>query len=156
MKTYELSYIVSPEITSEEAEAKGKEIESLVQNREGTIARQVNPTAKTFAYPIKSRASGFLGFLEFNLEPEKLVEVDAIISKDGKIVRHMVIIKEAAELKKDRRTRGEVRVKPIAEITEEKIEKKEEVETEKPTKTKEPKAKVELKDIEQSLDEILS
>ena len=105
MKTYELTYIVSPEITSEEAEAKGKEIESAIGVREGTIVRQSNPIARTLAYPIKKRASGFVGFLEFQLEPEKLVELKEILAKDGKIVRHMVIIKEAAEMKKERRTR---------------------------------------------------
>ena len=33
MKTYELTYIVSPEITSEEADAKAKEIEFVIQNK---------------------------------------------------------------------------------------------------------------------------
>ena len=103
MKTYELTYIISPEITSEEAEAKGKEIESAVQTREGAVLKQLNPSARTLSYPIKRQASGFFGVLEFQLEPEKLSEIKEIISKDGKIVRHMIIIKGVAELKKERR-----------------------------------------------------
>lgn len=161
MKTYELTYIVSPEITSEEAEAKGKEIESAIGVREGTIVRQSNPIARTLAYPIKKRASGFVGFLEFQLEPEKLVELKEILAKDGKIVRHMVIIKEAAEMKKERRTR--TKPVPAFEI-EKKTEKVEEKEPsfakasedkEKPVKAA-TKEKVELKDIEQSLEELLN
>ena len=156
MKIYELTYIVSPEITSEEAEAQGKEIESLIVNREGTILKQSNPIAKTFSYPIAKRASGFLGVLEFNLEPEKLVELKSVLAKDGKIVRHMVIIKKTAELKKERRTRGVLKTK-IAPTFE--IEKKTENATkeEKPSfaKASEGREKVELKDIEHELDEIL-
>ena len=158
MKTYELTYIVSPEITSEEAEAKGKEIESAISTREGTIVRQSIPIARTLSYPIKKRASGFFSFLEFQLEPEKLVELKEVLAKDGKIVRHMVIIKEAAEMKKERRTR--TKIAPAIEI-----EKKEEVATEKVKvateekpavdKFSDNKGKVELKDIEQKLDEIL-
>jgi ribosomal protein S6 len=72
MKTYELSYIVSPEMTSEEAEAKAKEIESAIQSREGVILKQSNPVAKTLAYPIAKRASGFFGILEFQLEARKI------------------------------------------------------------------------------------
>lgn len=151
METYELTYIVSPEITSEEAQAKAKEIESTVGNKEGTILRQSDPIAKTLSYPIKKRASGFLGVLEFQLEPEKLLELEESLAKDGKIVRHIVIIKKAKKPKKERRTR----IKPSL-TTDEKMEpetvKKEKLVT---AKTKADKEKVELKDIEQQLDEIL-
>ena len=141
MKTYELTYIVSPETTSEEAEAKAKGIETAVQNREGIILKQSNPVAKTLAYPIAKRASGFFGVLEFQLEPEKLIELKEILEKDGKIVRHMFIIKEPIKVKKERRTR------PAPVVVE-----KEETPL---TKTSEDKQKVELKDIEEKLDEIL-
>ncbi|MGA2417836.1 MAG: 30S ribosomal protein S6 [Candidatus Staskawiczbacteria bacterium] len=165
MKTYELTYIVSPEITSEEAEAKVKEIESLIQRKEGIIVRQNNPIAKTLAYPIKKRASGFFGVLEFQLEPEKLIEIKEVIAKNGEIVRHMVIIKEPAKPRKERRTRVKPRPegypdfeKPFDFTHDE--EQKTEIKTakdEKPThvKNKIEKEKVELKDIEQQLDEIL-
>ena len=155
MKIYELTYIASPEMTSEELEAKAKEIESAIQSREGTILKQLNPIAKTLAYPIKKRASGFFGFLEFQLEPEKLLELKGILEKDSKIVRHMIAIKRAAELKKERRTRGiKVKLTPAPEI-EQKTE-VESVKEEKPAPVKAAnKEKVELKDIEHELDEIL-
>ena len=156
MKTYELSYIVSPEITSEEAQAKAKEIESAISAREGVLLRQSDPIAKTLAYPISKRASGFFGVLEFQLEPEKVVEIEEIVAKDGKIVRHMLIIRKPQRPRKERRAR----VKPALEI-----EQKIEIESVKKEKsaagkghtasaTKE-KEKVELKDIEHELDEIL-
>src|SRR3989344_7804590 len=94
MKTYELTYIISPEITSEEATARAREIESAVQSKEGTILSQSNPIAKSLAYPIEKRASGFVGTIEFQMESEKVPELEETISKDGNIVRHMVIIKE--------------------------------------------------------------
>ena len=157
MKTYELTYIISSEITSEEAEAKAKEIEAAISSREGTILKQSNPIAKTLSYP--KRASGFFGVLEFQLEPEKLLELKEMVSKDGKIVRHMLIIKEAQRIRKERRSR----VAPILEV-EQKIEEpaftKENLdvaEEEKPAGTKPTieKEKVELKDIDQQLNELL-
>lgn len=153
MKTYELSYIVSPEITSEEAEAKGKEIEIAITSREGVILKQSNPIAKTLSYPIEKRASGFLGVLEFQLEPEKLLEFKDIIVKDKKIVRHMLLIKEAQRIRRERRSR--IKANPDLSI-EPKIEAKEEIIEEMPVEKKEVvKEKVELKDIEHQLDEIL-
>jgi len=165
MKTYELTYIISPEITSEEAEAKAKELEVAISSREGTVLKQSNPVAKTLSYQIKKRASGFLGFLEFQLEPEKVVELKEVIKKDGKIVRHMLIIKEAAEMKKERRTRNAQKIKtetseahsgqPTFGI-ERKAEVVEPTNEEKPAQAKTAgKEKVELKDIEQKLDELL-
>jgi len=153
MKTYELTYIISPEITSEEAEAKGKEIETLVTGKEGTILKQSNPSAKALSYPIKKHASGFMGVLEFQTEPEKLVEIKETLSKDGKIVRHMVIIKEVDKPRRERKSQRIIQPKPAAIVE---TEPKEEVEKPVSKSKKDIKEKVELKDIEQELDEILS
>ncbi len=169
MKTYELAYIISPEITSEEATAKAQEIESAIQSREGTIVKQQNPVARTLSYQIEKRASGYFGVIEFQLEPEKLLEVKDIVAKDKKIVRHMLVIKEAAEFKKARRTRETPKVKveaeelsvfsttPLTDETKVEVEtpKVEEEEAEDSPTKKEAKEKVELKDIEHELDEIL-
>ena len=139
MKTYELTYIITPEITSEEAEAKAREIEAIVQNKEGIILGQINPVAKTLSYPVKKHASGFVGVLEFQLEPEKVGEVEKLLSKEEKINRHLLTIKKAVKARKE-------------EFKAEKIEEKSAEKTEKPEKTEE---KIELKDIEQKIDEIL-
>ncbi len=161
MKTYELTYIISPETTSEEADTIAKELESAISSKEGVILKQANPVAKTLSYQINKRASGFFGVLEFQLEPEKLLELKSIVEKNEKIVRHMLIIKEAAEFKKARRTRESAKIKAESKehstfTIERKIEDKTE-EDEKPSVTKAPdeKEKVELKDIEQKLEELL-
>jgi len=158
MKTYELTYIVSPDVTSEEAEAKAKEIESLISSKEGTILKQSNPIARTLSYQIKKRASGFFGVLEFQVEPEKIIELKETLAKDGNIVRNMIIIKEPAKMRKERRTRTKISSEELPNITMgEKVENEtetEEIEEEKPVKSVE-KEKVELKDIEQKLDELL-
>jgi ribosomal protein S6 len=163
MKTYELSYIVSPEITSEEAEAKGKEIESLIQGKEGTVLKQSNPIAKTLSYKIGTRASGFFGILEFQLEPEKLLELKEFVVKDKKIIRHMLVVKQAAEMKKERRTRTKPVAAPleaeqkieVEPVKEEEPASTEEISTESGKTHSKEKEKVELKDIEQKLDELL-
>jgi len=144
MKTYELTYIITPEISLEEAEAKAKEIEAAIQGKEGVILGQANPSAKTLSYPIKKHASGFLGVLEFQMESEKLVEFKENFSKDEKIARHMVTIKRPARIKKERRAKPKPAEFFAAEPKSEAQPKKEKEE-----------GKVELKDIEQKLDEIL-
>jgi len=124
------------------------------------ILKQSNPIAKTLSYPIKKHASGFFGVLEFQLEPEKLPELKEIVEKDGKIVRNMITIKKPAMLRKERRTRSAFQAKlPPEEYPAFETKQKEEIESiknEKPAAAKEAgKEKVELKDIEQKLDELL-
>jgi len=159
MKTYELSYIISPEVTSEEAESIAKGIESAIQSREGKLLKQLNPVARTLSYQITKRASGFFGVIEFQLEEEKLLEIKDIVVKEKKIVRHMLIIKEAAEFKKARRTRETAKIKvESANTTFATTEPKEEIDIEKEetvVEHAEPKEKVELKDIEEKLEELL-
>lgn len=153
MKTYELTYIVSPDVNSEEAAAKAKEFEAAIQSKEGVVVKQSNPIATTLSYPIKKRASGLVGVIEFQLEPEKLVEIKQMVEKDGKIVRHMLIIKNPIKPRKERRGKREF-VAPEIKIEHKAVK---EVKTEEvPAEAKQvEKNKVELKDIEQKLDEIL-
>ena len=151
MKKYELTYIISPEITNEESMALAKEIESFVQSKEGVILNQINPVAKTLAYPIKKHASGFMCVLEFQSEPELLAELEDKINKNTKIVRHIIAVKKPLKARKERRAK-----QPVAPsfVKEEKIENKE-LQDSDSHKASIEKEKIELKDIEQKLEELL-
>jgi small subunit ribosomal protein S6 len=158
MKTYELTYIVSPNITIEEAEAKSKEIESFVSENNGVIAKSEKPVAKTLSYRIKKMSSGFFVFLDFQIEPEKIAELKTEIEKDPYIIRHIIttkhISKKIAKVRKGKKFIA-------SEITQEqqlKTDKKEPSIMEKLVeKIRKPKPeKVELNDIDKQLDEILS
>ncbi len=150
MKTYELTYIISPEITSEEAEAFSREMEDFISKKEGSVLNRSIPIAKTLSYPIKKHMSGFIGTLEFQLETEHLLELKETLNKDGKINRHMIIIKNPVKIGKIRGKKNRV-IEPGKEIPAENNMQEKNVAEEAPI----PSKKVELKDIEQKLDEIL-
>ena len=153
MKPYELTYIISSAITAGEAEAKAKDIESLVQNKEGIVLRSEKPSPRTLAYPIKKQASGFFGVLEFQLEPEHLGELKEKIQKDDKIIRHMILINNPVKIQKERRTRKKPLVSsPLIGI----MEKGEKIKDLSAHAGKKINKKVELEEIEKELDEILS
>jgi small subunit ribosomal protein S6 len=151
MKKYELTYIVSPEITNEESTALAKEIESFVQSKEGVILNQINPVAKTLAYPIKKHASGFMCVLEFQSEPELLTELEDKINKNTKIVRHIIAVKRPLKIRKERRAKQPVAPSLIKEEKTENIE----LQNTDSHKASIEKEKIELKDIEQKLEELL-
>ena len=150
MKPYELTYIISSEITSDQVLEESKNIESLIQNKKGIILKSEKPSPRILAYHIKKQGSGFLGVLEFQLEPEYLGELKEKLQKNGKIIRHMIIIKNPVKIQKERRTGKKSPISKNNQIM------SEELQLVEPTKEKKINKKIELEEIEKELDEILN
>jgi len=154
-KIYELTYIISSGINSEQAEAESKNVESFVRDKNGVILKSEKPSPRTLAYPIQRHGSGFFGVLEFQLEAEHLSELGEKLQKDDKIIRHMIVIKNPIKIQKERR----VKRKPsISQDTQSIPDKSLSAEIPKGEKQKEKKIRknADLKEIEKELDEILS
>src|SRR3989344_7175380 len=105
MQTYELVYIISSELNSAEVEQKAKEIESAIQAKEGVILRSEKLTAQTLAYPIKGKSSGYFGLLDMQIAQNHVKDIKEVLEKDGKILRHFIIVKKPFKELKERRTR---------------------------------------------------
>mgnify|MGYP001566717323 CR=1 FL=1 len=105
MKTYELTYIVSPKLSSTEADKEAKEVESLIQSKEGVVLVSEKVSIRTMAYPIKKQASGYFGNLTFQIEENKVKEVKEKLEKNGSILRHLITVKMPTRFIKERRTR---------------------------------------------------
>ncbi|MEK7658473.1 MAG: 30S ribosomal protein S6 [Patescibacteria group bacterium] len=112
MKVYELTYIISSELTNEEAKLTKEEIDSFIQKEEGVILRSENPVAKTLSYPIKKQGSGFFVVLEFQIAPEKLSELKEKLENNSKILRHFIVIKKPAKIRKERRVKKRIPAEP--------------------------------------------
>jgi len=142
MKSYELTYIISSEMKSEEADNLKKEVELFAQDRGGVIIKSEKTVPHILSYSIKKHASGYFVTLEFQVEEDKIKEIRAKLEKEAKVLRHAVIIKKPIKAVKERRTR-----KPVAVPSAQTIgANKEATHIEKPA----------LEDIEKKLDEILS
>lgn len=174
MKIYELTYIIPSDLANEEPGVVAKKIESVIRENEGTILKCDGPVPKTLAYPIKAKGSGFFHILEFQLNPEKISELKEKIEKEPKIIRHMLLAKKPGGKIKENKRKS--RFIPEAETFKAKLLGKDEFSfvspftsalentpaekhnEDKPVDKKpdeEKREKVELKDIEKKLDEIL-
>ena len=150
MKTYELSYIISPELKNEEASGLSSEITALIQKEGGLIMKETTPNPRTLSYHIKKLGAGFQVNLEFSLEPEKLQAIEQRIKKEEKILRHVLVAKKAPRREKERKERRA----PV--ISEAATTMTPAAQTAAPAEEdKSKKQKVELKDIEEKLEEIL-
>ena len=105
MKTYELTYIVTPTASQEDVESIQKEVESLIQVAEGVIIKSDRVGAKTLSYPIKNNISGYFAIITFQVIENKLKEIKAKLEHENKVLRHIVVIKRPEKEMKARSMR---------------------------------------------------
>lgn len=138
MRLYELSYLISPDLSGEETKKLSQRVAGYVQQENGVLDFVEGPVKKRLGYPIEKKDTSLLATLRFNLDSVRLGILEKKLKLEPQILRYMILTGKAPK---------------IAETTQKtpKGDKKE-----KPLLTDKPKEKVELKEIEKKLEEILS
>jgi len=134
MKHYELTYLISSQLQEEEAKTLQGKIISLIQEKGGILGNENIFLKRMLAYSIKGQREAFLVALDFQLNPEVLSDLEKQLKETAEIIRYLIIIKKAHRM---------IRIAPTF------------INIKKPKETVEEK-KVELKEIEQKLEEILN
>lgn len=136
MQLYQLDYLVFPQTSEQDAQSIGEKIKSLIEKQGGSIIKTEPLIRQMLAYEIKKLNEAFLAGLIFNLKPEKLKELEKELSLEKNILRYLMFKKKLVKIKKKRRkiTKTSKEVKILKD---------------------KPKRKVELKEIEKKLEEIL-
>ncbi len=132
MKHYELTCLISSKISEEEAKKIQEKTTSFIQENGGILIHEKSPEVKRLAYPVQKEPVAFLIIMEFQLAAEKIAPLEKNLKSEKEILRYLLVIKPA--LKKTKAIRSIKRAK-----------------AEKPTEER----KVELKEIEKKLDELL-
>jgi ribosomal protein S6 len=140
MKYYELTYLASPELSENEAKELQQKINSSVQNKGGILDFSSEISRIGLKYPIKKNNEAYLITLVFNLKQEDVPELEKEIKSEKKIIRFILFSKIKAQ-------------EPEFEIDE--MPKEKEALEPAVVKKTEKEKKVELKDIEKKLEEIL-
>ncbi len=136
MQLYQLDYLVSPEASEEKVKDFGNKIKSLIEEKGGSIIKTEILIRQVLAYEIKKFNEAFLASLSFNLEPEKIGSIEEELKTEKNILRYLLFKKKIVRIKpKRRKTISFIKDVKALEIK--------------------PKRKVELKEIEKKLEEIL-
>lgn len=128
MKNYELNYIISPDLSEGDVQNFSERINSFIQEENGELKETRKPSEKNF---------GFLATLNFCLNPEKLGILEKKLKAEDKILRYLILTKKAKEEIPGKKVLP--RVKSSSPMSEKKAKPK----------------KVELKDIDKKIEEIL-
>ena len=136
MKYYELTYLITPDLSEEEAKTFQGKVNSLIADQ-GVLEEGNVFLRKKLAYPIKKKEQSYMAVATFNALPEKIAELEKNLKEEKEILRYIIIIKEK---QKAMRIRPHMAKGRPATSTKETSQEK----------------KVELKEIEKKLDEILN
>jgi len=132
MKLYELTYLISPNLTEAEIKNFQEKIISFIQEK-GTLIEAPFPKKRILAYLIKKNNSAFSGTLNFQMKPENLADFEKKLNLESCLIRYLIL--------------GKIKSKPA------KVPRKLFIFREK---VKAPKReKVKLEEIDQKLKEIL-
>lgn len=137
MKDYQLTYFISSDLTEEEAKAFQGKITALIQEEGGFLGERSTLLKKRLAYPIAQQNQAYLTVLNFQLSPEKLPSLEKRLKEENEILRYLIVAEAPA-----RETLPPVRrePKPVPTV---------------PSSRELKEKKVELKEIDKKIEEIL-
>jgi len=147
MKTYELTYLILPELSLEEAQGLISKIEPILRKEDGALIENKVQKTIRLGYQIKNKKQAHLAILVFQINPEKIRSFQKNLREIPEILRFLISIVKPV------RARKEVPKKQIQkETSKETLKEAPEVTRKKPALKEK---KVELTEIEKKLEEIL-
>lgn len=91
MKLYELTYLIRPDLSEEEAKDFSQKINSFIQEEGGILERTTSSKKTNLAYPIKKGdkylKTAYLSSLNLYLDPQKLKNLEEKLRKEKDILR---------------------------------------------------------------------
>ena len=89
--TYELMFILKPEVAEEARKAEIEKIKGLIAAGKGEIVKEDVWGQRVLAYPIKNFSEGFYHLLNFNSSPAKIKELERSLTLDEEVLRFLII-----------------------------------------------------------------
>ena len=125
MKNYELTYLISTDVSAEELKNFPEKIKSFIQEEEGAIKKTTEPSKTKLGYPIKEKGQGFLTILNFSLSPEKIANLEKKLKAENQILRYMILNKDLSKkILRPKRTSPEPKTKESEKVELKEIDKK--------------------------------
>ncbi|MBE9507574.1 MAG: 30S ribosomal protein S6 [Chloroflexi bacterium] len=101
MRSYELVFIVHPDVDGDDLTAVTETVKNLVERSGGKVT-QVKPWGlRRLAYPIQEQREGQYVLMGLELESQAVAELERGLGLTEQVIRHLIVSVEAEEEKKD-------------------------------------------------------
>ncbi len=129
-QNYELAYIISSKISEEQSQEISRKINNLIQEKQGIVSESQLGKKIALAYPIKKQVFAWFQTTYFSLDSSILEQLEKNLKEEKNILRYLILKTRKPKIRKPARTPR--KPLPVSKSS-----------------------KVELKEIEKKLDEIL-
>ncbi len=136
-RNYELTILISPNLSEQEAVAIQQNFVSFVQEKEGKLIDSSKPAKRILGYEIEKHTQAYITDLTFSLDSKLVGDLEKKVKEEDNIIRSIVLVKE------------EITHKAPETFSTETSENKKTIE-------ERPAQKANLNDIDKKIDEILS
>ena len=148
MKPYEITYILNPELSQEDAVFCAGKITQMIEKSAGNIVHIEEPKKRKLAYFIKKHGYGYFGYSSFNLEETSVNTLKRLIDEEKSVIRFMIV----SALKINKNLRDRPLPRHLMGRNERALQQQK---THMQRKREEPKQPVDIEAIDKKLDEIL-
>ena len=91
MRSYEIVFIISPELDEDETEGVIDDVKGLITRNDGEV-RNIEPWGlRKLAYPIQKQREGRYVLMEFDLEPQNISEMERVLKLTEPVMRHLIV-----------------------------------------------------------------
>ena len=135
MRKYELTVLISPDLTEQGIRVIEDEVSSFIKEKSGSLIGLSSPLKRDLGYEINKKSQAYFLDFRFNLNQDLIVELEKMLKEKKEILRYVILTKKTKE-KPDKKPRKRELKTPIS-----------------PSR---PSQKVKLADIDKKIDEILN
>ena len=121
MRDYEVLYIVRADLDDEKVQDAVKRVNTLIERSGGTVERTNLWGKRKLAYEVKHQKEGSYVLQDFQLNPDRVPELEASLKITEEVLRHLIVRKpeKAAPVTAVAPPPPEVVLEPIATEAEE-------------------------------------
>ena len=99
MRTYELMFILQPDLDQEGLKAAAEQVQQVITDNGGEILRVEQMGRRRLAYPIRHHDAGHYVLLHAEMERAAILEMERHIKLSEGILRHLLVRLEDAQAK---------------------------------------------------------
>ena len=91
MRSYEMVFIVHPDLDGDELDGVINDVEGLIRRNKGEVTKVEPWGLRKLAYPIQKRQEGRYFLMEFDLEPQNIAEMERVLKLTESVIRHLIV-----------------------------------------------------------------
>lgn len=93
MHNYELIFILQADLDEASLNTAVDNVETLIKNNGGEIAKIDRWGKRKLAYPINKTNEGYYVFVDFNYNPEEVASLKRTLGYNEQVLRHIIVRK---------------------------------------------------------------